>query len=93
MDKQHYLLIIFFFIFFIFIINKYFYSNQYFSNENFANNNLEYKKIIDCGLHLNKKDCIGSYQCVWNEEPVENVKTPFCTGNILYLPSNSFNDY
>ena len=87
MDKQQYFFIIFFSILLIFLLNRYFIFNETFINKNIM------PKMIDCGLHTNKNDCINSYQCVWNEQPVDNVKTPFCTGNILYLPNVSFDDY
>lgn len=66
---------------------------QYFNNNEKFSNFIIGPKTIDCGLYSKKNDCDSSYQCVWNEEPVENVKTPFCTGNILYVPPVSFDNY
>lgn len=43
---------------------------------------------IDCNNWNNKKSCEKGYQCVWIEEQLKPypLNTPFCTGNILYLP-------
>lgn len=71
----------------VFICIKYTNNIEKFSNFYLPSN------VIDCNLYNNKYDCINSYQCEWNKENIDNIKTPFCTGNILAVPKNSFDNY